>query len=88
MFAAVISFQSCKVLSVSVINRRAVFWHLKSRQIQRSVKLDCILCHRYLKQHTPTDAAPCIVLTQGYFQSERPLTLLEQVQVKFWQRKC
>lgn len=29
--------------------------------------------HRYLKQHAPTNTAPFVVLTNGYFQSERPL---------------
>ncbi len=37
IIVAVITLQSCKVLSHSIINRCAVFWHLRSLQTHRSI---------------------------------------------------
>lgn len=65
IIAALITFQSTKILTHNIINHCTVFWHLISLQTHGSLTqtafLNCISSsHPYMKQHAPTNAAPYI----------------------------
>lgn len=57
MIAAMLTVQSCKILSQSVMNHRGAFWHFLSRQTHESIAQTglpgsvFLLSHRYLKEH-------------------------------------
>lgn len=74
MTAAMITFQSFKILLHSSINPCAVFWHVISLQSHGCTPQTKPPGSYFIFSCTCSNAAPCGFLTECYFWSEHSLT--------------